>query len=514
MQNDGSRAAKAAQGLPGNCIRVCKSLQVGYCEAMRDHYSAPARARILEFLGGRTPGTITCHYITAGNCDTAHHENPPSPVEHLPRFFAEGKEIGRSCWDREMLLADLDIEYVNYDFPAEAFLDPYRSFHLQEPVTEAALEMLAAHGISPLQLISGRGHHFIWGIDRASSAFERLALLGQVSPSLAAHYAQPAPPAGEVVDPKLGRAYAGLSRVMEFVAHHIKRTAAPRCKVPVELTAVLVGPVERGREMISIDLSEYGDPLTIRTVRVPFSPYFKANQQRGVLGAEICANLPPLFCLPMQGLELTEALELMRRPEEVSAHAQTGTTRIPDQSAATERLLDAYQESHLRRFHDWYYLEAPHGPEKWPETYDRTPMGPLPACARYILEHPNDLLLQPSGIERVVRVLLSLGHHPRHIAGLIQSKYDRDFDWGGQWHGYDPASRADFYTRLFTGLFVTGTDDLIAFNSQSAREHKLLPDEHCSDNLEPYRQSLLERRKHERLAHRPFNRLFLPGEHL
>jgi hypothetical protein len=52
--------------------------------------------------------------------------------------------------------------------------------------------------------------------------------------------------------------------------------------------------------------------------------------------------------------------------------------------------------------------------------------------------------------------MLSLGWHPRHIAGLIRSKYERDYGWGGKWHRYDATSRADFYTRLFAGLFMTG----------------------------------------------------------
>jgi hypothetical protein len=138
----------------------------------------------------------------------------------------------------------------------------------------------------------------------------------------------------------------------------------------------------------------------------------------------------------------------------------------------------------------------------------------LPFCARHILEHPNDLLLKPAGIERIVRVMLSLGWHPRDIAGLILSKFERDYNWGEQWNGYDPAARADFYTRLFAGLFVTGVDDLVDFNCQSAKEEKLCFVADCPFNLEHYKQSLLDRRIYERLACRPFNRLFLPEEHL
>ena len=39
-----------------------------------------------------------------------------------------------------------------------------------------------------------------------------------------------------------GKAYAGLGLVMEYVAHRVKQAAARECAVPVELTALAVGP--------------------------------------------------------------------------------------------------------------------------------------------------------------------------------------------------------------------------------------------------------------------------------
>ena len=109
-------------------------------------------------------------------------------------------------------------------------------------------------------------------------------------------------------------------------------------------------------------------------------------------------------------------------------------------------------------------------------------------------------------------VLLALGWHPRHIAGLIRSKYERDFGWT-QFTGCDPATRADFYVRVFAGLFATGHDDLIDFNCTSAQEQGLCFFSNCNDNLLRFREAALYRREHDKLAHRPFNRLLLPAEH-
>lgn len=59
-----------------------------------------------------------------------------------------------------------------------------------------------------------------------------------------------------------------------------------------------------------------------------------------------------------------------------------------------------------------------------------------------------------------MRILLALGWHPRHIAGLIRSKYERDYGWGERWSHDEVSSRADFYTRVFAGLVLVGQDEL------------------------------------------------------
>ena len=469
-------------------------------------------ARIIEFLGGTSVEAATCVYLTSGDVSASHHTNA-RPVQDLPACFDEGLDISRSLWDRQSLLVHLDVEYVNFDHPAEAYLEPQRVFELQRPVELAIEAMLLDHGITPLHLLSGRGHHFVWRIGRDSRAFERLAEFGRVPPSLKTLHAQPHVLTGEIVEPELGAAYAGLGLVMEYLAHRVKEAAARDCAVPVELTALAVGPGQLGREMVSIDISEYGDPLSSRVIRVPFSVYLKPSQQREALGQETLGKIPPLFLIPLHEMDSPEGALVMRDAAAVANLARRASVKIPDQSHPMEKLIAVYAKSPLRDFHDWYYSQEHDPPERWPQTYDRTPLNMLPACVRHVLDHPNDLLLTPSGMQRVVRVMLALGWHPRHVAGLIRSKYERNFGWGEQWHGHDPADRADFYTRLFSGLFAVGVDDLIDFNCRSATEERMCVLADCPDNLAEFRKSLLERRHYERLASRPFNRLFLPAEH-
>ena len=266
---------------------------------------------------------------------------------------------------------------------------------------------------------------------------------------------------------ELARAFAGLGLVMEFLAHRIKEAAAQITRVPVELTAIEVGPSEHGREMISIDISEYGDPLHARMLRAPFSIYLKPWQQRWAFDAQALASLPPLVVIPLNGTTWREGIRPMRDLNAAQAWAQHSSTSIPDAGPNMQKLIADYENSKVAKFHEWFYSQEPYPPERWPETYDQTPLEMLPACARIILEQPNDLLLRPASIRLLVRVMLALGWHPRHIAGLITSKYARPFGWT-QFRRDDPATRADFYSRVFAGLFTTGRDDLVDFNCVSS----------------------------------------------
>ena len=477
-----------------------------------DYYrNSDVRTRIVEFLGGDVLENPTCGYLVGGdmNQPQRHHH---SRVQDLGSLFDGGLEICRSLWDDTSLLADFDVEYVNFDHAAEVFLEPERALEIQQPVADTIERVLHGYGISALHLLSGRGHHFVWRIQRDSEAFRRLVNLGRGPESLWKAGREVQLPGEKSVPVELARAFAGLGLVMEFLAHGIKEIAAPITQIPVELTAVEVGPSGHGREMVSIDISEYGDPLYSRMLRVPFSVYLKPWQQRWAFGAHVLENLPPLVVVPLEKITWREGILRMRNFAAAQELAQHSITKIPDAGESMQKLIGDYERSSVAKSHEWFYSQEPHPPEQWAETYDQMPLEILPACARVILEQPNDLLLRPASIRRLVRVLLALGWHPRHVAGLITSKYMRPFGWT-QFEGCDPATRADFYARVFAGLFATGRDDLVDFNCVSAQEQKTCPLSNCGFNLQQFQQSALDRRAHDRLAHRPFNRLFLPSEH-
>ncbi len=471
------------------------------------------RARIVEYLGGRNLSEATCAYI-AGSSEPASSEFQPRPPHDLDLLLEQGAEIFRSLWDRESLIVHLDLEYVNFDFPAEAYLDPWRAFELQQPVERFAEEIFAASGIRPLHIISGRGHHFVWKISKGSAAYGRLQDIGPLPHHLEEYYAQSLSPSGKSIEPGLGRAYAGLGLLIEYLSIRLKETASPQSEVPVEVSAVAVPPQQRGKEMISIDITEYGDPLNTRSIAVPFGAYLKPWRKAGILHDGITSHVSPMFPVPLHEMTAAEALRVMREPAEVTRLAAVTTASIPGQDQGAESLIQEYSKSDVAKYHDWFYSQEHEPASAWPATYDRTSLDPLPPCTARILEHPNDRLLKPAGIREVVRVMLALGWHPRHIAGLIRSKFERDHGWGSEWYVYDAATRADFYVRLFAGLIYFGLDDLGHFDCGFAEgmESCSRPEGACS--LAELRHSLLQRRKHGRLACRPFHRLFLPDQHI
>jgi hypothetical protein len=217
------------------------------------------------------------------------------------------------------------------------------------------------------------------------------------------------------------------------------------------VTAVEVAPSRRGREMISIDLSEYADPLPMRTIRLPFSGYLKPWQQTYAVGAGNLSRIGPIIFVTLDAADLRHGMAAMRDPKLAAALAGESSAIIPDQTNGSEHLLHHYLGSDLKKAHDVFYTARHDDPRRWPETYDHTPLDFLPTGAREALRHPNDLLLRPVGMKNVTNALLDRGWHPRHIAGLIRSKFERDHAWGGEWKDYSPALRADYYTRMFAG---------------------------------------------------------------
>jgi hypothetical protein len=438
------------------------------------------RQRIVEYLGGRRLRDATCAFL--GRLDA---ENPAmferQPPEALDHMLEEGGELARSLEDRLSMLIHLDIEYVNFDDPAEAYLNAPRIFRLQEPLVEAIEARLLEFGIRYLHLVTGQGHHFVWRIPRESAVARAIAGLAICTPP-------------DDSAPDVEPLFPHLALMMEHFAHLVKSDAAPHCGIPVEITAQHVGPASSGmREMLSIDLSEYGDPLHSRMIRIPYTVYRKPWISGLIDRMGIEDQVNEFFSLPLHEMGLTQLLKLRHQPAKIITLARRAGVNIPLQEKGTARLMDSYLRSPLCAFHRGFYAISQDHPSLWAEGYNRTPLEMLPPCAAHVLTEPNDWLLKPSGIQLVTRCLLALGWHPRHIAGLVRSKFANPaYGWSEKWREYDPAMRAEFYVRLFAGQIATGLDAGVDFNCVSQQEKRFCWNP-CGCSLDPFRSGLDQR---------------------
>ncbi len=443
-------------------------------------YSDPhVRRRIGEYLGGSATSPATCAYLTYtdGCGDGTLEKVSPGALEW---FFENELDIARSLLDRESLLIHLDIEYVNFDSPEAVYVDPWNAFEMQEPVIRVVEEWLTAWEIRPIHLITGRGHHFVWRVGKESPVAVHLAALGRAG-------------ADEAMEEESSEAaFAGLALVMEHVAHEIRKQASPRSYIPVEITALHVGPsTTSSREIVSIDISEYGDPMATRVIRVPFSRYRKAIQLGFAHAPDGLGAIPAMFVIPLHEMDWHQALKVRQDVSDIIGLARCTSMRIPLQEAGMRNLLQHYLKSDLRGFHEDYLR----GKRKAESEAQRLPWEEFPQCVRHLFEEPNDCLLKPAGMQQVTRTLLALGWPPPQIARVIGDTFcDQGHRWGQHWDFYDPVMRSEFYVRLFSGLIATGADALVDFNCKSTQEKGFCFDpDGCS--LARFRETLKMKRK-------------------
>lgn len=426
-------------------------------------------------------------------CDGGPHS--ADAFEHasdLEWFLEEETEIARSFCDSRRLLVHLDMEYVNFDSPIEAFVNPYRAFAMQQPVVEVIEERLLQWGIVPLHLITGQGHHFVWSIDLGSRTERALADLAPVESWMWQAYDRTRPyiPVGASRD--VIESFNGLGLVMEFLANEVRKCAASRASIPVDTTAVTAGPCEAGRprEIVSLDISEYGDPIHTRAIRMPFSRYLKPRRSWISGYFQAADDIPEMFVLPLHEMDVYQALETRCRPDLVTSLAKRASVRIPDQGPGMDRLIADYLASPLRSFHEQFHRQDYGTGEIWAGG-NLSDVEFFPPCVRHVVQNPNDWLLKPAGIQMVVRTLLAIGWQPRSIAEYIRSRLcEPGFGWGDMWRQYDPGLRSYFYTRLFAGQVATGVDSLVDFNCKSTQEKGFCYDGREGCSLSPSLQKL------------------------
>jgi hypothetical protein len=163
-----------------------------------------------------------------------------------------------------------------------------------------------------------------------------------------------------------------------------------------------------------------------------------------------------------------------------AAWAGDVATAIPDVGDASE-LLEAYRDGPVGRFHRDFYGGPRIGSAQWAFTYDRLTDHELPACVRAPLAYPNPLLLRPVFLRSVALTLWGLGWHPRSIAGIVASRFEKEHGWQPTFERYDAQSRAEFYVRLFCGAWANGLDLPADFTCEAQRGRGVCEGATCTD---------------------------------
>jgi hypothetical protein len=442
-------------------------------EGLSAYYRSPSvRERIAEYCGGvaEAPGGFSAWSIAGYGGQRRLQQPEGAPVAvgsaEWARLLDEGADVCRSLADRGGVLLQLDVDYTNPADRAEPYRDPAACFARLEPVYEAIEQVFTGYDVWPFTVITGRGYHFTLRAPSGSPLHSELVAIGAPPTSLRERYER----LGVADAPAMGRAHDGAGRLLEHLAHQVLRRLRGRTPLPVTLADVAP---PGGGPFVCLDLTAYGDPLFGRYARCAFS----ANQKASLTGAAparpFVVNLPRAW-----GAHRDDLLGDREDLERAEQRARRAHARIPDAPEARAWVED-YRRSALARFHRKFDagLEVP--PEAWPYKYESLDLRALPACVRPALEWPNPALLTPVHLRTVALALWGLGWHPRSVAAIVRSRYEKEFGWGDLWRRYDTAARANFYVRVLCGAFAAGVEDPASFTCQSQASRGVCPNGLC-----------------------------------
>lgn len=432
-----------------------------------------------------------------------HKDHTSMKIADLGWALDNALDVHRSVWDRENVLGILDVEYFSKNFQAEAYLNPERIFSLLEPVYRAITEVLEQYAISPMIITTGQGYNFDMLVTKKSTVFRDLTALGHIEATLQQDYLQPTAQSGRPVPEADARAFDTMGKLMEFLCHktfiHLSRSSLP---IPLVIGDIVSG--NERREGVSLDLSLYSHPVHTRSIRCPFSLYSK-HKLKGYMPVNTAAgNLSTLICVPRRTpeaeLSLADILDMRLSEKRAMRQAGRVSTSIPEQHQGFGNLIADYKSSSLYDFHREFEAVVQDDTQAWAGGYDRFDMDSIAPCIAQVFRCPNPLLLQPTNLRLIVGTFMALGWHPKHIAGIIYSKYMRDFGWEVNFRRYNANRWANVWVRIYAGMILCNIDGLLDFNCTSQQEKgeawmgmRYCPAPGCGFNLAEYRAALQEK---------------------
>ncbi len=455
-------------------------------ESIRAYYRHPGvRARVEEFCGGKD---FSCEYLV-GFGPGLLRRGWRRPLRltvgrtGLTGLMEEGLDLFRSVWDTSSTLAVWDVEYFNLDSWRGLYRDQDGHFALIEPAWRAITSLLNRYGVRFIDDTTASGYHFVSRIPFSSPVHARVESIGRIEESLARRYRGTAEgdekrrrPVGE----REALGYSGIGRLMEYLCHRvIAEVNGGDSPIPATISDTAGGGSGRGREGINLDITQYADPIYMRTIRTTFSTHQKHKVYTRLVGEDTAREVGVFAALPRAGLDYRELTRFRRDLSAAAEYSGRVGGFIPDAAAGWKSVLEDYLASPLHRFHADFDEYRPGRSGRPPELDPAS----LPPCVAAATKNPNPELLRPTNLRNLCRVLMRRKWHPRRIADYIRARYEEDHGWEVDWNKYHPEVRANFWSRVFCGMISTGLDRFEDFNCDSLQASGFCPSPRCGFSL-------------------------------
>ena len=466
-------------------------------ELISYYRSGCVRGRMDDYCNFSTKKQPSCEYLV-GFGETLKrigYQRPIMvvPTDRMDELIDVGLDLFRSVWDREGTLSILDIEYFSLDSLAPLYTDQVRYFEIMEPTFRAITDLFDEYGIPHLNNNTPSGYHFESKLPFATRAHGKLEKIGFLEETLKSQYASLPESDGKCTRRMTDAAalgYSAIGRLMEFFCHRVMLAARAHSELPITIADTAPGTTARGREGISLDITQYGDNLNMRSIRLAYSGHQKHKVYVNRVGMEVANGTPIYACVPRGKLGIEEIYDVRRSLESAREYAETVPAAIPRASRGWSRLVDDYRASPLFAFHRQFDSIRHEPRRRWDQTYLNLELKRMPACVAMPLMNANPWLLMPTNILTVCRYFFSLGWHPKHIAGLLKAYYSQGPFWSIDWQHYNVEVRANFWARVYCGMIAMGVDTLDDFDCGAQAEKEFCPKPLCGHDLAEYRAKI------------------------
>lgn len=408
--------------------------------------------------------TSGSHYSRDPNWGTAPRVRV-FPISELEQHLGQGPDIYRPLISRDGVLGVFDIEYFHWDKKTLFLPKDDKQFGVHDQIFQEQLEPIyqyVSETFSDECIIdlTWSGFHVLTDILHNTSVYDALLSLGQnkrqdgtpqcLEHSLLAQYSycdQNDLKRRHPISTEDAIVYHQFGRVLEFLSHKIIQDVKPKVNLDITIS-------DTQEEGLSLDLSQYGDPIYMRIIRTAFSSWDKHNIIESL--SNIVQQPPFVDVIRKYGcLENNDLEYLFPLHQDYSAsieHNKQFNGTILTAGKNVLKLIQEYKQSALRAFHLEFDSKEHDAND---HMYKLAKFNPhLDFDIREMMEYPNPSLLQPGKIKRTVEHLLKKSWHPKHIGGMLAGRYEaKDKNWDEvYWSKYNSRTRANFWARIYGGL--------------------------------------------------------------